>query len=54
MKSDKGYHVKGVLNYTFGYIKTMRPNAEPCVGDRVIVARFKDGYSLISDNYNDN
>ena len=49
-KSDKGYHVKGVLNYTFGYIKNLRPNDEPCVGDPVIVARLKDGYSLISEH----
>ena len=47
-RSDKGYHVKGVLNYTFGYIRNLRPNDEPCVGDLVIVARLKDGYSLIS------
>ncbi|MBP3204270.1 MAG: hypothetical protein J6M66_02460 [Lachnospiraceae bacterium] len=53
-RSDKGYHVKGVLNATLGYIKSMRPNAEPCVGDRVIVARLKDGYSLIADKYNYN
>ena len=49
-RSDKGYYVKGVLNQRFGYIKNMGPTAEPCVGDRVIVARLKDGYSLISEN----
>ena len=53
-RSDKGYYVKGVLNYTLGYIKAMRPDAEPCVGDQVVIARLKDRYSLISDKYNYN
>lgn len=49
-KSEKGYSIKGVLNYRFGFIKKLKPDKEPGIGDRVIIARFMDEYSLISDN----
>jgi len=49
-KSKKGYSIKGVNNYEFGYIRKLKPDKEPQIGDRVILARFKDEFSLISDN----
>ena len=49
-KTKQGYIIKGVGYYKFGCIKTMRPEGEPNIGDRVILARLKDGYSLIADN----
>ena len=49
-KTKQGYIIKGVSYYKFGFIKTMRPEGEPNIGDRVILARLKDGYSLIADN----
>ena len=47
-KGEKGYFIKGVDIYWFGYIKDMKPDIEPNAGDRVIMARFRDGYSLVS------
>ena len=49
-KSKKGYGIKGVNHYEFGYIRKLKPDNEPQIGDRVILARFKDDFSLISDN----
>ncbi|MBP5261233.1 MAG: hypothetical protein J6Z43_03795 [Clostridiales bacterium] len=49
-KDKKGYIIKGVSYYRFGYIRKLKPDKEPQIGDRVILARFKDDFSLISDN----
>lgn len=49
-KSYKGYLIKGTYGHRFGYIKKMRPESEPNIGDHVILARFKDEFSLIADN----
>ena len=46
----KGYFIKGVDCYRFRFIKKMSPDKEPDVGDRVILARIKNGFSLISDD----
>jgi hypothetical protein len=48
-KNDKGYFIRGVDCYRFHFIKKMGPDNELGVGDRVILARFKNGFSLISD-----
>ena len=48
-KNKNGFFIRGVDCYRFGYIKKMEPENEPGNGDRVILARFRDGYSLISD-----
>lgn len=49
-KNDKGYFIKGVNGYRFNFIKKMQPDNEPDIGDTVILARFGDGYSLISED----
>ena len=49
-KNDKGYFIRGVDCYRFHFIKKMSPDNELNVGDHVILARFKDGFSLISVN----
>lgn len=49
-KSEKGYSINGVNYYKFGYLLKMMPAVEPNPGDRVILARFKNDFSLISDN----
>ena len=48
-KNDKGYFIKGVNGYRFNFIKKMQPDNESGTGDPVILARFGDGYSLISE-----
>ncbi len=48
-KNDKGYFIKGVNGYRFGFIKKLGADNEPNVGDRVILARFRNEFSLISD-----
>ena len=48
-EDKKGYLIKGIDSYRFGFIKSLRPDAEPKTGDRVIIARIKDDFSLISD-----
>lgn len=52
-KNDKGYFIKGVDAYRFSFIKKMRPDIEPGVGDPVILARFKDEFSLIGSEKNE-
>ncbi len=47
-KNKDGYFIKGVNGYRFGFIKKMMPDREPAVGDHVILARFKNEFSLIS------
>lgn len=49
-KNDKGYFIKGVNGYRFNFIKKMQPDNESGTGDPVILARFGDGYSLISED----
>lgn len=44
-----GYTVKGVNIYRFGYIKKIQPDTEPKEGDGVIISRFKEDFTLISD-----
>lgn len=53
-KYKMGYTVRGVDIYRFVYIKKFQPDTEPKEGDRVIIARFKDDFSLISDNISAN
>lgn len=48
-KYKMGYTVKGVNIYRFGYIKIIQSDTEPKEGDRVIIARFKEDFTLISD-----
>ena len=48
-KYKMGYTVKGVNIYHFGYIIGFQPDTEPKEGDRVIIARFKEDFALISD-----
>ena len=48
-RSEKGYVIKGLDFHVFGYIKKLKPDDEPDIGDKVILARFKDEFSLISD-----
>ena len=50
---DKGYVIKGLDFNRFGYIKKLKPDRDPGIGDTVIIARFRDGFSLISDNKKD-
>ena len=47
---NKGYFIKGVNGYRFNFIKKMQPDNESGTGDLVILARFGDGYSLISED----
>lgn len=46
-KYDMDYDVKGVNGYRFGYLKSLKPDTEPKEGDKVIIARFKEDFSLI-------
>ena len=46
-KYDLDYAVKGVNGYRFGYLKSLKPDTEPKEGDKVIIARFKEDFSLI-------
>ncbi|SCW49305.1 hypothetical protein SAMN02910456_01409 [Ruminococcaceae bacterium YRB3002] len=48
-KDKKGYSIRGVSYYKFGYIRKLKPDKEPQIGDQVILARFKNEFSLISD-----
>ena len=48
-KYDMEYVVKGVNGYRFGYLKSLKPDTEPKEGDKVIIARFKEDFSLITD-----
>ena len=52
-KTARGYSLKGVSVYRFGYIKKLKPANEPNVGDKVILARFRNEFSLISDQIAD-
>ena len=47
-KYDKGYIIKGVNVYKFGFLKKLEPDTEPVAGDKVILARFKDDFSLVT------
>ena len=44
-----GYTIAGSYGKRYGFIKDMSPDIMPDVGDRVIIARFKEDFSLISD-----
>ena len=46
---DSDYVVKGVNGYRFGYLKSLKPDTESKEGDKVIIARFKEDFSLITD-----
>ncbi len=46
-KYDLDYAVKGVNGYRFGYLKSLKPDTEPKEGDKVIIARFKEDFSLM-------
>ena len=48
-KYEDGYVLRG-LHYHLGYIEKMKPEIEPQIGDRVIIARLMNEISLISDN----
>ena len=48
-KYEDGYVLRGV-HYHLGYIEKMKPEHEPLIGDRVILARLMNEISLISDN----
>jgi len=48
-KDKKGYSIKWVSYYKFGYIKKLKPDNAPQIGDQVILTRFKNEFSLISD-----
>ena len=51
-KCEKGYRIEGLDSYYFGYIRKMKPDTEPDIGDLVVIARFKDEFSLIgTDNW---
>ncbi|MCR4689334.1 MAG: SAP domain-containing protein [Saccharofermentans sp.] len=52
-KNEKGYFIKGVDAYRFNYIMKLRSGIEPGVGDRVILARFRNEFSLISEQTED-
>lgn len=47
-KYDTDYVVKGVNGYRFGYLKSLKPDTESKEGDKVIIARFKEDFSLIN------
>ena len=49
-KYDMSYGIKGVNGYRFGYLLKLKPDTEPLEGDKVILARFRDDFSLISDS----
>ena len=42
-----GYEIKGVGRTCFGFIQKLRPEKGPDIGDRVILARVEDRFSLI-------
>ena len=48
-KYSMGYAINGV-DYRFGYIEKMKPETEPGSGDRVIMARLMNEFSLVSDD----
>ena len=45
---DNGYSLSGLPDIRFGFIRKMRPKSGPDIGDRVILARVEDRFSLIS------
>lgn len=47
-KYDDGYVIRG-LHYHLGYIEKMKPENEPLIGDRVIIARLMNEISLVSE-----
>lgn len=47
-KYEDGYVLRGV-HYHLGYIEKMKPEHEPLIGDRVILARLMNEISLISE-----
>ena len=48
-KYSMGYAINGV-DYRFGYIEKMKPEIEPGSGDRVVMARLMNEFSLVSDD----
>ncbi len=47
-KYEDGYVLRGV-HYHLGYIEKMKPENEPIIGDRVIIARLMNEISLVSE-----
>ncbi len=47
-KHEDGYAIRG-LSYNLGYIEKMKPDPEPYIGDRVIIARLMNEFSLVAD-----
>ena len=43
-----GYAIRG-LRYHLGYIEKMKPQPEPFIGDKVIIARLMNEFSLVAD-----
>ena len=43
-----GYAIRG-LRYHLGYIEKMKPKPEPFIGDKVIIARLMNEFSLVAD-----
>ena len=50
-KREDGYVIKG-LSYNLGYIEKMKPEPEPYIGDKVIIARLMNEYSLVAEKSN--
>ena len=47
-KHENGYAIRG-LRYNLGYIEKMKPDPEPYIGDKVIIARLMNEFSLVAD-----
>ena len=46
---ENGYTIDGTYGRRYGFIEDLSPDIMPDVGDRVIIARFSDEFSLVSD-----